>query len=1127
MDMTPPQAPPAVVNSAQQAAIDTVGRLSAVNDWLTEQRDHLPELPHATRDMGKDDYLTALAAYWDAPVTTTPGMAAMSRRTVFASHLAAVMRDEATLRGDDGTLDAADATLAAAFARSQGEVPPPGSRALELTVGGVAYAGALVLQGDTGRALLFMPGRGWEAFASLDELHAHTEERMRTALAGVHELSGLMRGALDLTSPDPLVASRDIAMHPFDALTERLIEVQRQKVTQAWEAFADDDLDEQALVDRLGVIVEPSASLDVYRLLAHRDMRLQGQLDEERLASVPAEVRTTWHDALADWRSALKAVTQLRRHSGMSELVPLQHFALNALAERLSALGIEEDPAGLKVRVTPDPIDPVKRWFHGEQPSETSLLELSLQNVAAIPNESYEIVRQDGSSVSLDSSSIRLLVRSADIGATYLAYLNASFGAATDDGKAYRDLATRLQRARMRFELADARVSTYVSSETPSFRKDHAERGYHWVRAVLDGPDPSNRARVEGHDIVVRQLTYRGATIADVLLFGVRDQGGVFRVVLYTPDAPDGRNFREFDDRAEAARAFLLNPSFETYLLDRLPASFTHRASNGSRHFKRDDALKRANWVLGQGNPPRQIQLDEPIEERNVEGDFLEAVYDTSMHQLTTDVLDMSRATDLADWESTVGMVSDIGSNPLHDVGGKLATDFVLAVPRAFQASWRAYDNIKAGDYGQAFVDVTEAYTSALNLAGVATSQTVRGVGSVVRAGHGVRSLTATRKTLAPPQARFEARFRAQGLSARPTTPSADGVVRMGGKTYVEQGGQLYHVRFDAASNGWRLTRPGALDANISGPAISRSPIGTWQVRNDIGLLGGTPPLPSAMRAIRLSRMRQGSRIDPQSAGMTDDQLARAHSELFRQGGVQYAARVLDQAILQAQASRGVQVMSTADRTAWSNALAVGRGQRAPTPLTAERRLAGWQAVRRASLAPRPVSSMPPAATPPRPAAPQPRANLVGVGNATELAVGDWPAYVWHYMRATDVPTATGTYAVLPQSVQPGTGAQGLAVTGRGPYSPAPVFQGSTATGPAPVMGQRAEAWVRIDLVRLGAPARLGARQPLRVFRVQHWDGSPEYIVRPMPTAFDPTASRPLVFLRGNYEVGRWSTTPH
>jgi hypothetical protein len=1120
MDMTPPQAPPAVVSNAQQAAIDTVGRLAAVNDWLLEQRDELPAFPPPVGDMGKDDYLAALAAYWQSPVTGEPGMPATPRRAAFATHLAALMRDEASLRGHDGTLTEADAALAAAFARSRGELTPPGARALELTVGGAAYAAALILESDSGRALLFMPGRGWEAFASLDELHSETEERYRTALAGRQELPGLMRDALSLASADPLVSSRDVGPHPFEALTARVIELQQQKVTAAWNAFTDEDLDEQGLVDRLAQIVQPDANLDVVGVLAHRDVLLQEQLDSERLAPLPRDVRSEWQDALSAWRITLNAVAQLRDEAGLTDRSPLQQFALDSLSTRLSALGIQDDPAALRVQVTPDPIDPLKRWFHGAQPSETSLVDLALQNVGAIPNESYRLLRGDGTVVSLDSAAIRLLVRSADIGASYIGYLNGSFDASSETGRLHRELSAQLQRARMRFELADARAASFITSEPRGLYTDHAERGYHWVSAALDSPVPKGRRQVERYDVIVNQLTYRGAPFTDVLLFGVRNRGGVFRVVLYTPDAPDGRTFREYDDRAHAARDFLLNPAFETYLLDRLPASFTHRSANGSRHFKRDDAAKRANWVLGQGNPPEQTQLDEPIDEREIGGDFLEALYDTSLHKVTADVLAASRATDFADWETCAGLLFRGLSNPLGDLAATIATDVIRSVPRAFQASWRAYDNIKAGDYGQAFVNLTETYTSALNLAGLVTSQPMRGVGAVVRSGYGSRALIATRKHIAPPAAVFETRFRASGVSPAQVVPSRDGISRIAGKTYVEQGGQLYHVRFDAATDGWRLTRPGALDANLSGPAISRSPLGVWSVRNDIGLLGGMHPARVAMRASRASRLREAARIDARGARMTTEQLFEAHRELFRRHGIRRAHQIVDDAIAQARAPAGMDLMSPTDRAIWNEAIEVGLGRRQATIASAERRVEALRVLSGAGDAPRPGPSAP------RPALSAPAAaDLIPPSSAVELSPEAWPMWVWHYVRPWQLPPGTSSYVTFQQSVQRGTGVRGIPVTTTPPYAPAPVLQGlpsATANTLASPLGERAGAWVRMTLAR----PRPGAPSHVRVFRSLEDNGRSEYFLRPTALPHDPNATRPLLFGPGNFETGRWAPPP-
>src|SRR5206468_12218417 len=138
---------------------------------------------------------------------------------------------------------------------------------------------------------------------------------------------------------------------------------------------------------------------------------------------------------------------------------------------------------------------------------------------------------------------LRRLVRDLDLATRYPALIQTTFHTGPD-APLRREHAASLQRAHMGLLAAEARLSYYLDDAPRSFRTDRAERGFRWVPAALDAPDPAHRARVEGHEVVVRQVTYRGTPVRDLLVFGVRNPASVPSIVIYTPDAPDGITFR-------------------------------------------------------------------------------------------------------------------------------------------------------------------------------------------------------------------------------------------------------------------------------------------------------------------------------------------------------------------------------------------------------------------------------------------------------------------------------------------------------------------------------------------------------------------------------------------------------
>jgi hypothetical protein len=194
----------------------------------------------------------------------------------------------------------------------------------------------------------------------------------------------------------------------------------------------------------------------------------------------------------------------------------------------------------------------------------------------------------------------------------------------------------------------------------------------------------------------------------DVLVIGVRNQQSISRVVLYTPDAPDGQTFREFEDRRSLALGVLYNPAFETYLLDRLPSDAAKVEANGVRHFRLSNGDRRAHWAMFAGNT-RYVRTDEPFSDHIVEGNFFEASYDTSVSLMTRNLERMARPTHHADYDNVTPRID----------GEAIARGISHLIGRPFMASWRAYDAVKAGDTAQAFVDLTDAYVASLDHLGL------------------------------------------------------------------------------------------------------------------------------------------------------------------------------------------------------------------------------------------------------------------------------------------------------------------------------------------------------------------------------------------------------------------------
>lgn len=382
----------------------------------------------------------------------------------------------------------------------------------------------------------------------------------------------------------------------------------------------------------------------------------------------------------------------------------------------------------------------------------------------------------------------------------------------------------------MRLQAADARLSYYLPNEPRSFRDDHAERGFRWVKAALEAPVAAGRQRIDGHDVVVRQLTYRGTPMRDILAFSVRQAGAVPTVVYYTPDAPDGIVFREFDDRADAARRFLHHPAFREYLLDRLPVEYaTAIPGRSERQFA---GGRVASWVFGSAGGADYTWTAEPFDERVLDGDFLDATYETGVQLALRDVAAFSRSASDANWAWLIDWPRRL---LLDNLIANAVKGLANAPMHAAQASWRLYDSLKAGDTSQAYLDFTDFYVASLGAVapGVVGGSARAVIAANFRNGARLVGGTPARATAVS----FEPRYEATGIVRR-GSPDAEGFFVIGGQRYIEQNGKLYAVRHDATFDTWRLKPRGGSDLSW-GPAIQRTESAAWAY-NVIGLRGGS-----------------------------------------------------------------------------------------------------------------------------------------------------------------------------------------------------------------------------------------------------------------------------------------------
>lgn len=991
MDVTPPQALPAVVSSTQQEAIDGLGRLVDAQTWLAGQQEGMPDLPSHIIADGSQAWLSSLDAFWRQPVVDSPGEAPVARIVALATRMASVMRDDAIVRRLDGTLPIDAADLAERFARSSGDAPPPGLVVRSLRVGEADYAGAIVVheRDDPAIVLRFLPDRGWDVFTDLAGLHSQTEAEWRRRLAYRRELPGVRVDDIErVVADERFVDSTPVQGDVFAMMARRIASLQRQKAEDAWPAT--DEVDSPPWFnDRLLAALDLHDKLDIAALLASRENRLATAVDEQRLARVPPDVAHGWRDAAKGYRSALLLAASRTRHEADDAPLTLARWCRKELLSGLSRRGIPLDPDDIHLEIRGDEGFTLPAiGATPPPPLRMSLSEFALYNAGYHDRRQIRVLAGGWSpGVRAPSArALRELSRELDLAPRFASYLRERVG--DPQGRRFRRTTMHLQQARMRIEAAGARMSAYLPGEPAAFLDDRGERGYRMVESVLDSPAAATRVSVDGHRITVRQLVYRDAVVSDVLLIGVRDAHSSPRLVLYTPDAPDGRAFREFSDRATMARQFLYAPAFQEYLLRRLPAEFGESVAHGSgRRFRVTEATRRANWVLTAPGEGRGTITEEAFEERIVDGDLRTALFDAEIVRQVRDVAWVGRSTSQADTETAMALVVSLLS--VLRGPGSLVDDTVGAVGQALRATWRFYDNVKAGDNAAAFVDFTEAYTASLGVIGwhAYASPATRRMLSV-RGNATLRQLTAPKLRMPDARRWLDPRYAARNVDLHDAQPDALGVHRLNGHHYIRQHELIFEIRRDGSSDTWRLTRPGALDAAFSGPAIQPSHAGGWRLRMDVGLIGGG--VDPALFAQPRSRAVSGQDL----LGLSEFQqwtFQQSFIRRLRDGGE--ASLIYWEATTQARP----RLVTLRQQTAWRDALRTARS----TPRE-----------------PMPTGTQPgPAAT------------------WRILTPDQWPAQLWYYPRGIGVTVPVHGPMVLSLEALPGSGLIGIPLSTRPPHA--------------------------------------------------------------------------------------------
>lgn len=827
--------------------------LEALDQQIQTLLQHLPDNPHRTQLHGN------LAAWWAQPDTT-----GQTRQQRLVDLRREQLRAELALRQADQTLDTPHIQLLNTLL----DLPHSWQRLhLPLHTRPQVYrpllsashpnwrahlAGVLVLtqtgpQGrlidaeePVGKVLLCSLAHGLEAFDNLAALHLELCERLDDPRQAPPLLRLLTRDE-DVQRP-PLAERLRYDWFADDAVehqVERLHDAQRARLAATWANTTEQSTAttrEQAL-DLSQDILSKGALATRYALLLEKNL--------------PAWLRTTSSQGLSDITQTLQELVAAIEQAAAPGIPTLQQFRQrNSLmawanaqlkARVLHERGLDIDPARLRISVTQarqvgpliNPLLPssyiavASRAQVGstiELVSTTySLGELALLNVAWFDVDYWLTARvhhTDGSTVpGLTPGYLKGLVRNLNAGSGYAAFLRSQL-LDSAHGRWRQSAYAHISHARLRTEAVKARYAGH-------FAADRGERGYQWANTVLQHPDSRQRPTVDGHTLQVRQLLIQGSTVEGVLLINAEEKS-VPSFVLYAPDAPDSRPWREYRTTRALLRSLRDNAALRAYVCRRVPAA---QAADV------DKLLRQGRLGPNVSRPP-------------IEGELFQAMYQAEVRALLAEAAAGSRTTAQVNAQSVLD-----GAWLLLDLICLVLPNRALA-PLAFgRTAVAVWDGLHALSQADRHAVLQHSYSALSHL-----SDAIGSVAGSTRARRVLRNLP--HKSPLPLPKRLSVKVDSAKLRYRIDGIYEEGIYEkqsdyQGIPQYFvrDREGRFYHITFDGRR--WRVVDPDQPNAFLHLP-LKRVQGADWVIDSVVRWYDGLPDLQQLFDDCRLATHLQG-----------------------------------------------------------------------------------------------------------------------------------------------------------------------------------------------------------------------------------------------------------------------------
>jgi len=592
----------------------------------------------------------ALDDFWNKPPDFSPNLNINDWLTY---ELGTQLKAQADLHRLDGTLSlpmhkaVTDHALSGLDAASRARMPDsdrPGVYSLEVTPKGwwasVSMPAAVALTRhdrveNPGSAVLYSPGNPLRVYEDLAALKASLTEDEDSAVDAVN---------LTPISEDFLAR-----------LVMDLRSVQKTAVAEAMLNGPAEGEDITAWIARVDAAADVGQRLDLAGAMDERALRLyQKKLDDwlRGNPNVTGNDRVAWWRAVQDLQFTTVDAPPLPDPVTLATPEAIADRTRTLLADFIKDKYAPVDPDSVSLSIRKQIIDPNAPT--GESPFGSGV---ALGKVQAMYEDRRSMTEWAMSNLTPDERNAAHATVEGPLSFAQIVEVieRANVGARLP--AAVQVAARERQAEWMLLKARQMRAQAWAANISGDFTQDKDNTGLNLVLSALDSPAPEARRKVNGHEVVVRQIQWGDSVLKELLAFGVKTFASRPSLTLYTPGAPDGKMFRDIDagsDRElEAALVKTLTASLEMtrWLIAQLPlmeqADQLSSLVPASENLTLNEKIKKVtqptlSWIKHRVQDDFALKVASPV----VKGNLLKTLHETQIsHALkTVDALTVTNA---------------------------------------------------------------------------------------------------------------------------------------------------------------------------------------------------------------------------------------------------------------------------------------------------------------------------------------------------------------------------------------------------------------------------------------------------------------------------------------------------